>query len=102
MERESPREETRRLRLDLHFVTSTFATRFTVIIDISCPYGRISHGKNAPQKVCVDRLKKSGILARELKADRDISMAIIPVIVSPLGAVHEQSLKDLSLLFMCR
>jgi hypothetical protein len=64
MERESPREGTRRVRSDLHFVASTFATRFTIMIDISCPYRRISHGKNAPQKVCVDRLKKSAMLAR--------------------------------------
>jgi hypothetical protein len=51
--------------------------------------------------VYVDKLEKHAMLAREVKADRDISVEIILVFVSSLGAVHGQSLKALGRLFMC-
>jgi hypothetical protein len=102
MVRQSLTEETRRLRPNLNFVANTFVTRFAAMIDISCPTGRISYGENTSQKMYVDKLEKSMMLARDVKAEREMSVEIIPVIVSPLGAVHEQLLKDLSILFMCR
>jgi hypothetical protein len=52
-------EEMRRLRPDLNFVLASMCgTRFTVMIDISCPYGHILDSKNTLQKVYVDKLEK--------------------------------------------
>jgi hypothetical protein len=93
--------EMQRLRSDLNCVASIFGTRFTVMIDISCPHGRISHGGKALQKVYLHKFEKYAILAREIKAEGDMPVEIIPVIVSSLGATHEHPLKDLSILIMC-
>jgi hypothetical protein len=38
------------VRPDLNFIASTFGSQFTVMIDISCPYGRISYGENTLEK----------------------------------------------------
>jgi hypothetical protein len=94
-------EEMRRLKPDLNFVASTYGMRFTLIIDISCPYGCISYGENTLRKVYVDKLEKYARLAQEIKADQYMLMEIIPVIVSSLGVVHEQSFKAFGQLFMC-
>jgi hypothetical protein len=94
-------EEVRSLRPDLNFVASSFAAGafYTVLIDISCPYGRISFGDNTLEKVYVDKLVKYGRLARELQTLRHMRVEIIPVIVSSMGAVHPKSLKELEHLF---
>jgi hypothetical protein len=98
---ESLTEETQQFRPDLNFIANTFTTRFTMIIDISCPYGRISYGENTLQKVYVHMLEKYTRLTREIKADRNMSVEIIPIIVSSLGMVYEQSLKALGRLSIC-
>jgi hypothetical protein len=88
--------------LDLNFVvgSSTCRTLFTVLIDISCPYGRISYGENTLEKVYVDKLVKYGRLARELETIRNMKVEIIPIIASLLGAVYPQSLEELQHLFV--
>jgi hypothetical protein len=39
------------------------------------------------QKASGDKLEKYAMLAREVKVGRDMPVGIIPIIVSPLGAV---------------
>jgi hypothetical protein len=86
----------------LNFVagSSTCGTLFTVLIDISCPYGRISYGENTLEKVYVDKLEKYGRLARDLETIRNMKVEIIPIIASSLGAVYSQSLEELQHLFV--
>jgi hypothetical protein len=95
-------DEVRRLRPDLKFVASTFTNggHFTVLVDVSCSYGRIYYGENTLKKVFVDKLEKCRRLAHELEASRDMRVEIILVIVSSLGAVNPESLEALrTLLF---
>jgi hypothetical protein len=89
MQGEGLSEETRRFRPDLNFISSTHVTRFTVMIDISCPYGRISHREKTLAKVYNDKLEKYARLVQKVKAIRDMLVEIIPVIISSLGTVHE-------------
>jgi hypothetical protein len=102
MQGEGLSEETRKLRPDLNFVlVSMRGKEFMVMNDISCPYGNIWPREDTLQKVCIDKFEKSSKLVQEVKAERDIPVEIISFIVWSMGAVHEQSLKDFSLLFMC-
>jgi hypothetical protein len=102
MQREPLSNATRRLGPDLTFVASVMGTRLKVMMNISYASGRIAHEENTLQKVCTDKLEKYKHLAEEVKADRDIPVDIILVIVSSMGAAHGQSLQDLSRLFRCR
>jgi hypothetical protein len=88
-------EDVRRLRPDLNFVASEAGEQFTVLIDISCPFGRISYGESTLDKVSLDKRTKYRELASELRRIRRMKVAIIPVIVSSLGAVHGRTLEQL-------
>jgi hypothetical protein len=101
IEEEGLSEEVRRLRPDLNFVANFRRTLSTVLIDVSCPFGRISHGVDTLKKVYVDKLAKYADLARELQRLRHMPVQIIPVIVSSLGAVFEDSFKELDELLLC-
>jgi hypothetical protein len=72
-----------------------------MLIDVSCPFGRISYARNALKKVYVDKLGKFAELARELQRIRRMRVQIIPVIVSSLGAIHAESLDELEGFFSC-
>jgi hypothetical protein len=99
---DEPRSEERgRLTPDLKFSANTHCTRFTVMIDISCPDRDISSRENMLEKVYIDKLEKSATPVPEVKAIRDMPAKIIPVILSSLGPVHEQLLKARGQLFMC-
>jgi hypothetical protein len=101
MQSERLSDATRRLRPDLNFVLASMCgTRFVVMMDISCPYGRIAHGENTVQKVSIDRLEKYEQMAQEVKEDRDMPVDIIPVIVSSIWVIHEQSPQDLGRRFL--
>jgi hypothetical protein len=80
-------DEVRILRPDMNFVASSFAggALYTVLVDISCPDGRISYGESTLEKVYVEKLVKYGRLAREFETIRGMRVEIIPVIVSSLG-----------------
>jgi hypothetical protein len=86
-------EGVRRLRPDLNFIASERGEQFTVLIDISCPFGRISYRDNTLDKVSLDKRAKYKELASELRRIRGMKVAIIPVIVSSLGAVHGKTLE---------
>jgi hypothetical protein len=91
----------RRLRPELNFVASFRRTLSTVLIDILCPVGRISYGQDSLKKVYVDKLEKDADLARELQRLRHMTVQIIPVIVSSLQVVLEDSFKELDDLLLC-
>jgi hypothetical protein len=81
-------EEVRSLRPDLSFVTKIFGSIHTVLIDISCPYERISYGANTLEKVYIDKKEKYNKLAQGTSNIREMHVEIIPIIVSSLDAVH--------------
>jgi hypothetical protein len=98
---ESLSEELRSLRPDLNFVTRTFGSSHIVLIDISCPYRRISYGTNTLEKVYLDKKKKYNRLVQETSNIVKIHVEIILIIVSSLGAIHARSLEALRNFFFC-
>jgi hypothetical protein len=66
-----------------------------VLIDISCPCGRVSYGANTLDKVSIDKKEKYSKLAQETNNNREMYVEIIPIIVSSLRAVHPRSLEAL-------
>jgi hypothetical protein len=85
----------RSLRPDLSFIAVLMGAEFMVLIDISCPFGRISYGGNTLKKIYVDKLEKYTELARELQRIRGMLVQIISVLVSSLRAVHAELLDEL-------
>jgi sialic acid synthase SpsE len=94
-------KEVRSLKPDLNFVTRSFGSSHTVLIDISCPYRRISYGANILEKVYIDKKEKYSKLAQERSNIQEMHVEIIPIIVSSLGAVHARSLEALRNLLLC-
>jgi hypothetical protein len=71
------------------------------IIEFSCPYGYISRGRNTLERVYEEKKKKYERLARTLKQLRQEQVRITAVIVSSMGAVYNQSMKDLQKVLGC-
>jgi hypothetical protein len=71
------------------------------IIEFSCPYGRTSHGQNTLERVYEEKKRKYMTLARTLKQLRQCEVRITAVIVSLMGAIYNQSLKDLQKVLGC-
>jgi hypothetical protein len=60
---ESLSEDVQSLRPDLNFIIRTFGSNHTMLIDISCPDGRISYGANTLEKAYIDKKEKYSKLA---------------------------------------
>jgi hypothetical protein len=76
-------DQVRDSRPDLHFVAKSFGSYFTVLIHISCPYGRFSDGQNKVEKVYLHKLEKHNRLADETKTIRNICAKIIWMTSAP-------------------
>jgi 3-dehydroquinate dehydratase len=76
-------------------------TRLLEIIEFSCPYGHISHGRDALERVYEQKKNKYADLANELKRLRREQVRVTAVIVSSMGAVYGPSLKDLQKVLKC-
>jgi hypothetical protein len=94
-------EEVRSLRPNLNFVTGSFESSHTMLIDISCPSRRISDGANTLEKVYIDKKDKYSKLAQETSNIREIYVEIIPIIVLSLEAVHTRPLEAFRNLLLC-
>jgi hypothetical protein len=86
---------------DLIFVARRFRSSHTMLIDISCLSGRISHGASTLAKVSLDKKAKYCKLAQETSNIREVRVEIIPIIVSSLGAVPARSTEALRNLLSC-
>jgi hypothetical protein len=64
------------------------------ILEFSCPYGYVSHGRNTLEKEYEEKKRKYTELARNLKRLGREEVRVTSVIVSSMGAVDDQSLKD--------
>jgi hypothetical protein len=71
------------------------------IIEFSCPYGRISHGQNTLELTYRHKHEKYARLAEELRQLSGKKVRVTVVIVSSMGAVWRQSLKDLKKMLKC-
>jgi hypothetical protein len=59
----------------------TFALSDTVLIDILCPYGRISYGVNTLEKVYIHKKEKCSRLAQPIRNAREMHLEIIPILI---------------------
>jgi hypothetical protein len=71
------------------------------IIEFSCPYGYVSHGRNSLERVYEEKKRKYEELAGELRRLRREEVRVTAVIVSSMGAVYGPSLKDLQKVLRC-
>jgi hypothetical protein len=71
------------------------------IIEFSCSYGYMTQGENALKRVFEQKQRKYRQLAQELSNLRHERVRVTAVIVSSLGAVYMQSLKDLHTVSRC-
>jgi hypothetical protein len=94
-------EQVRSLRPDLNTIASRSGLPFTLLIDISCLYGRISYGGNTSETVYIDKLEKYRRLTHETGTIRGMKIETIRVIVSSLGIVYAESLEALKSLLSC-
>jgi hypothetical protein len=75
--------------------------RIIEILEFSCPYGYISHGRNTLEKVYEEKKAKYEALARELRTRRQEEVKVTAVTVSSIGAVYGPSMKDLQKVLRC-
>jgi hypothetical protein len=64
------------------------------ILEISRPFGHISHGRSWLERVHEEKKKKYGVLARVMESLCRKQIRIVAVIASPMGPVCDQSLKE--------
>jgi hypothetical protein len=72
-----------------------------VLIDISCPSGRISYEASTLEKVYIDKKEKYSKLAQEISIIQDMHVKIMLITVSPRGAVHARSLEAPGNFLLC-
>jgi hypothetical protein len=71
------------------------------IIEFSCPYGYMTQGENSLKRVFEQKQCKYRQLAQELSNLRHDGVRVTAVIVSSLGTIYMQSLKDLHTMLRC-
>jgi hypothetical protein len=89
-------EEMLRLKPDLVFTQKDGQNQTIELIEFSCPYGYVSHGHQTLEKVYHDKLHKYEPLAYELRRITHQKVRVTAVIVSSMGAVHPESMKNLA------
>jgi hypothetical protein len=77
--------------------------RIIEILEFSCPYGCISHGRNTLEKTYEAKKAKYEELAQALRTEQrgEVKVRVTAVIVSSMGAVYGQSMKDLQKVLRC-
>jgi hypothetical protein len=73
----------------------------TEIIEFSCPYGCISHGRDTLEKTYEAKRAKYEELARALSNIRHEKVRMMAIIVSAMGAGYGPSMKDLQKILRC-
>jgi hypothetical protein len=73
----------------------------TEILEFSCPYGCILHGRNTLEKIYEAKKAKYEELARISSTQRQEEVRVTAMIVSSMGAVYGLSMKDLQKVLRC-
>jgi hypothetical protein len=94
-------EEQRRKRPDLSLVWREGQEERIEIIEITCPYGKISHGENTLKHTFEYKRNKYAALAAEVETITGDKVRVIPIIVSSFGAVYGESMKLLKQILKC-
>jgi hypothetical protein len=75
--------------------------KITEIIESSCPYGCISHGRSTLERRYEAKRAKYEELARTLSTLRQEKVRVTAIIVSSMGAISGPSMKDLQKILRC-
>jgi hypothetical protein len=94
-------EEVRLQRPDLIVMRKKDGRIRMEIIEVTCPYGRISKERNTLESLWDFKMRKYQKLAQEVEEKAKIEVRIIPVIVSSLGAVFSKTMVLLKKLLKC-
>jgi hypothetical protein len=94
-------QEVRDLRPDLVFRRRENQREVIEIIELSCPCGYMTQGENALKRVFEQKQHKYRQLTQEHSNLRHERMRLTAVLVSSLGTVCMQSLKDLHTVLRC-
>jgi hypothetical protein len=89
------------LRPDMVFEREGRAGRAMEILEFSCPYGYVSHERDTLATVYERKKAKYGDLATALRGLRQQPVNVTAIIVSSMGAVYSQSLKELRKILGC-
>jgi hypothetical protein len=95
------RQELRALRPDMTFRRSTTKGEEMEILELSCPYGHISHGQDTLRAVYDRKMAKYRELQDEIRSRTRQPVNLTPIIVSSMGAVYGPSLKALKTILGC-
>jgi hypothetical protein len=102
IEDEGLTEQTRTLRPDLSFeIEGEGGGQEYEIIEFSCPYGYRSRNGDTLMFTHTQKHVKYMQLAEELRRSRNMAVRVTVVIVSSLGAVYAESLKELHKMLKC-
>ena len=71
------------------------------ILEFSCPYGHMSRGRDTLAAVYEAKKSKYTELATAIRERTQRPVNVTAVIVSSMGAVHPQTLKDLRAILQC-
>jgi hypothetical protein len=93
--------EVENLRPDLVFTHEINGQKVTEIIEISCPYGYMSHGENTLQRTFTQKEEKYRRLAAEVEQLRQHKARVTPIIVSSMGAIFKESAQRLHSILRC-
>jgi hypothetical protein len=91
----------RTLRPDIVFEREGNGGRVTEILEFSCPYGYVSHGRDTLATVYEQKKAKYSDLAEALRILKQQPVNVTAIIVSSMGAVYPQSLKELRKILGC-
>jgi hypothetical protein len=89
------------LRPDMVFEREGRAGRAMEIREFSCPYGYVSHERDTLATVYEQKKAKYSDLANALRGLRQQPVNVTAIIVSSMGAVYSQSLKELRKILGC-
>jgi hypothetical protein len=91
----------RTLRPDITFEREGKGGRVIEILEFSCPYDYMSHGRDTLASIYEQKKNKYSELADALGRLKQQPVNVTAVIVSSMGAVYPQSLKDLRSILQC-
>jgi hypothetical protein len=100
-------DEVSRQKPDLWFISDTNGTRRMELIEFTCPYGYISQPDergnrvNSLEQAYKKKHAKYALLAEEIQERANLEVRVTVIVVSSLGAVYRESLKELGKMLRC-
>jgi hypothetical protein len=94
-------DEVRLQRPDLTVIRKEGNKMKMEIVEITCPYGRISEERNTMESAFEFKMNKYQKLADEIEEKTEMEVRIIPVIVSSMGSVYSKTMMLLKKLLKC-